>query len=180
MKKIIIILLFISTNSFAAGKKSSGAQSSISNLGLSYDLSASTGNYNGLTYTELTLGLNWEMTEWLVWRNALFSRSGSKSSTVTLDPVYGLDSSLRLSTKSRSEGGGFGFEAFAGPGVRLASQKASAAFAEAGVVLHLGGLKIGAGLKSLQYFITEQDSTGASLPKSDTQTFIVISGGGRI
>lgn len=179
----ISILLFVclfSIKLFAVGKKSISAQTTNHNLGLSYDLSASSGNYNGLSYTEITLGLNWEISDWLIWRNAIFNRSGSKSTTVTIDPVYGLDSSLRFSTSFHSEAGGLGFEAFAGPGVRLASQKASAMFGEAGFILHLGGLSVGAGLKSLQYFQTESDSSGVSLPKSDTQTFIVISGSGKL
>lgn len=141
---------------------------------ITYDLSASFGNYNNKSYNEVTLGLNWIMADWFNWRNAAFSRFGE-----SIDTVSGLDSSARFQGGFESDGGGLGVHAFIGPGVRLASKNYNAAFGEAGLVFKLGGLKIGGGAKSLYYFSDRTDSsTGTTLPKNDNQIFLILSGSG--
>lgn len=139
---------------------------------LTYDLSAATGSYNNNSYTEINLGLNWSLQDWLTWRNAIFTRQGA-----SMDSVQGLDSSARFSTSMVSEGG-FGFDAFAGPGVRFATRDNNAIFGEAGLVFRLGGLRIGAGAKVLNYTTDRKDSSGSSLSKTDTQYFLILGGGG--
>lgn len=140
---------------------------------LSYDLSASAGSYNGSSYTEINLGLNWFLQDWLNWRNSIFTRQGGD-----LPSVQGLDSGLRLSTSLGGEDGGPGLDAFAGPGVRFASNDNNAVFGEAGVIFKVGGLRLGLGAKALNYVSSRKDSNGLDLPKSDTQYFLILSGGG--
>ncbi|MFN9067020.1 MAG: hypothetical protein ACK5V3_07320, partial [Bdellovibrionales bacterium] len=110
------------------------------------DISASQSQQNGRTYQEVNLGLNWFFNDWLIWRNSGFQRQAQQE-----DTVYGLDSSLRFQKEFQSENRVFGLKLFGGPGVRLASEKSNATFAEAGLGLRLGGLQLGAGIKSLQY-----------------------------
>ncbi len=143
---------------------------------LSYDLSAGAGTYNGSSYNEFNLGLNWMVADWLNWRNALFTRLSSASS----DSISGLDSSLRLQGSMLSDSGTFGMSGFIGPGVRFATKDANAAFAEAGLMFKVGGLHLGGGVKSVNYFKTRQDSSGADLPKNDNQVFIILSGSGNL
>lgn len=138
-----------------------------------YDLSASSGTTNGNNYSEVNLGLNWYLTEWLNWRNSIFSRFGSN-----IKSVSGLDSSILAGTQVFSDDRMFGVQAYIGPGVRLASEKNTAATADAGVIFTLAGLRLGVGAKALQYFETRQDSSGGNLPKSESQYYIVLAGGG--
>lgn len=156
-----------------AGAPALGATRGNSPPALTYDLSLSVGSYNNLSYTEANLGLNWSMQDWLVWRNALFSRFGSGFDTVT-----GLDTSLRAVQDFRTDSGLFGVDFFAGPGLRFASPNSNAAFAEAGIGFKLGGLYLGGGVKRLYYVSDRKDSLGNSLDKNDTLFFIVLSGGG--
>lgn len=139
---------------------------------LSYDLGASAGNYGGASYSEINLGLNWQFSDWLVWRNAVFNRMSSGDSS------SGLDTSLRFQVKSFSESGTYGFQAFAGPGYRFASKSLSAAFVEAGLTGKLGGLTLGIGAKTMMYNNPGQSASGADLPKSDTSYFLILGGGG--
>lgn len=147
----------------------------VSSSRLTYDISASQSQQNGRTYQEINLGLNWFLSDWLVWRNSGFQRQAQQE-----DTVYGLDSSLRLQQEFMSEDRVFGLKVFGGPGVRVASEKSNAYFAEAGLGLRLGGLQIGAGIKSLQYSETRTDSEGNSLPKTENQIFITLSGSGSL
>lgn len=164
-----VIVALASQDAFAAR----GGSASSSRSKLSYDLGGGSGSYNGETYTEITLGLNWNVEDWLNWRNAAFTRSGAGGS------VNGLDSSLRLQGKMASEGGGLGVDGFIGPGVRLATNDNTAVFGEAGLVFTLGGLHIGGGAKALTYIANRTDAaSGVDLPKSDTQLFIILGGGG--
>lgn len=142
---------------------------------LSYDVSASTGSYNGFSYSEIHLGLNWGFNEYIVWRNSVFSRFGSY-----IETVNGLDSSLRFVFDTRTEDGGLGLALFGGPGYRFATAKNSAAFGEAGISLLFGGLRIGFGVKSFYYADPGQDSLGRNLPKTDTNYFIILAGGGTL
>lgn len=142
---------------------------------LSYDLGASAGSYNGSSYTELTLGLNWYAQDWLNWRNSIFTRQGSN-----LDSVQGLDSALLFQTSARTEGGGLGFDAFAGPGLRFATHSNNAIFGEAGLIFKLGGIRIGGGVKALNYSSDREDRSGDTLPKNDLQYFLILAGGGTL
>lgn len=139
----------------------------------SYDVSAASGTENGNSYSEIKLNLNWYLTDWLNWRNGVFSRFGSY-----VESVSGLDSSLLATYETNSESGALGLRAFVGPGVRLASKNNSAATAEAGVIFKLGGIQIGGGAKYLSYFKTREDQLQQALPKDETQYFIVLAGGG--
>lgn len=142
---------------------------------LSYDLRATSGTQNGLSYNEIHLGLNWSFTDWLTWRNAIFNRSGTN-----VKSVNGLDSALLASYKMQSESGSSGIHLFAGPGVRMATDKYSAATLEGGVTIRLAGLNIGVGAKQLSYFDDRSDIQGSELPKSETQYFLTLSGSGRL
>lgn len=142
---------------------------------ITYDVSASFGEQNGVQYQELNLGLNWVMNSFLNWRNALFTRMGQGVANVS-----GLDSSLRLQVTSLTEDSAFGFHAFAGPGVRIASENWNAAFGEAGLIFKLGGIQLGAGVKRIQYFENRADKNKNPLPKDEQQVFIILSGGGTL
>ena len=115
------------------------------------------------------------MSEYLNWRNALFSRFDSST-----ENIYGLDSSLRLQTTAMTSDDSFGFHVFAGPGVRLASENWNAVFGEAGLVFKIGGIKIGGGIKSISYIENRKDKNNQELPKNDQQVFIILAGGGSL
>lgn len=138
-----------------------------------WDIGGSTGSYNGLSYTEINLGLNWSFSDYLVWRNALFSRVRQGSETVN-----GLDSSLRLQYTLASEDGGVALSLFGGPGYRVATRDASAAFVEAGAEGKLGGLRVGASAKMIFLPNPGTDVNGDSLPKQDIVYTITLSGNG--
>lgn len=143
---------------------------------LSYDLSGSTGTYNDTSYTEIQLGLNWYVLDWLNWRNAIFHRMGSK-----IDSVTGLDSALLATTEFVSEGGGLGVQGFIGPGYRFASTENSAVFGQAGLIFALGGLRVGIGAKSLYYTNPPRDSSGVGdAPRNDNQVYLILGGGGTL
>lgn len=174
MKYFLVLSLSLFSLSGYSQKRGKVYTEVSGNSKVTYDLSASFGNYNNKTYNEITLGLNWIMADWFNWRNAGFSRFGEG-----VDTVSGLDSSARFQGGFESDGGGFGVHGFIGPGVRLATQNYNAAFGEVGLVFNLGGLKIGGGAKSLYYFSDRKDSTnGATLPKNDNQIFLILSGSG--
>jgi hypothetical protein len=159
----------------SAQRRARRAAPSEASTHLSYDIGASTGSYNGLSYSEVTLGLNWYFWGRLAWRNAVFTRFGSQS-----DSVLGLDTSLRYSYDSQSEPGELGWTFFGGPGYRIASEKYSGAFIEGGAVIRFGGLSLGAGVKSLNYTNPGKAADGSDLPKSDTVIFIILAGGGAL
>lgn len=142
---------------------------------ITYDISASLGEQNGKQYQEVNLGINWVMNSFLNWRNALFTRMGNEVTSVS-----GLDSSLRLQLTSINDDNTFGIHAFLGPGVRVATENYNAAFGEAGLIFKLGGIQVGAGLKSLQYFEGRTDKNKDPLPKNENQVFIILSGGGTL
>jgi len=169
------LVVLTSLNAFAQRRARGAVASSSYESTLSYDLGASSGSYNGSSYSEITLGLNWQLAEWFNWRNSVFSRQGSG-----IETVQGLDSSARFMTSAVTDGGGFGVDAFAGPGVRFASKSHNAIFGEAGLTFRLGGLRIGFGAKLLNYISDREDSAGAKLPRNDTQYFIILAGGGTL
>jgi hypothetical protein len=136
------------------------------------DISGSSGNYNGTTYTELHLGLNLNFTDWLTWRNAAFKRFSSNSA----QDLTGLDSSLRFTLNNKFDGGALKF--FAGPGYRWADKSdKNAIFGEAGAGISLGRFALGAGVKYLRYDKTQLDSSGLETKRDDLNYFITIAGG---
>jgi hypothetical protein len=139
----------------------------------SYDVSGGTGSYNGNTYTEVHLGLNWPVYDWLNWRNALFTRFGS-----TIDTIYGLDSSLLLQKDFYTQGRGAGIEFSLGPGVRMANENNNAVFGQAGITFALAGIRLGVGAQALHYFATRIDKENTKLPEDEVHYFITLSGGG--
>lgn len=171
MKNTLILTLFLgfSINAFATNRAVSGRTSSEGST-LTYDLGASSGSYGGESYSELNLGLNWYLQNWLNWRNAVFARFGNGETN------SGLDTSLRL--ESNNQGDNFGLKLFAGPGYRFSTRDLSAAFGEAGVIFRVGGLSLGAGLKAMYYPNPGTDSKGETLSHSDTTYFLIIGGGG--
>ncbi len=165
LKSLIVILFFLFVESSFAATNTKPT--------LTYDLGASTGTYSGYGYTEINLGLNWSLYDYLTWRNSFFSRS-----VQSLSSVSGLDSSARFSWEVATDGGGLGLGVFAGPGIRFSKKESSATFVEVGLTVKLGGLNIGGGFKTLFYNSPGTDASGVDLPKSDTGYFIVLSGGG--
>jgi hypothetical protein len=167
MKKIIkktvlsLSITLLSSISFAESKN------------MSYDVSGAVGSYYGEPYTQLTLGLNWYLSEHMNWRNSVFTQFGSK-----LNTTYGLDSAALFGTEFYNSGHTAGLEIFAGPGVRVASENSSAATATAGLTVQLAGIRIGGGATYLNYFETRHNTDDVALPKDETQYFITISGGG--
>lgn len=175
VRALIVVSMIVS---FAAGAAAQGrrarTQVQEESLGISYDISASMGTQDGASYTEINLGINWALTESFTWRNSLFSRQGS-----AIESVQGVDSSMRYQVSAKSESGRTGFDAFLGPGVRIATKQHNAAFGEAGVVFTLGGLRLGGGVKALSYF-SDRDNGLGPLPKSETQYFLILAGGGTL
>jgi hypothetical protein len=136
------------------------------------DISGSSGNYNGSTYTELNLGLNLNYNDWLTWRNAAFKRFTSNST----QDLTGLDSSLRFTLNEKFDGGGLKF--FAGPGYRWADKSdKNAVFGEVGAGFSFGRFALGGGIKYLRYDKTQLDSSGLETKRDDLNYFITIAGG---
>lgn len=142
---------------------------------LTYDLGGAAGTYVGQSYTEINLGLNWKLTDYLIWRNSVFARMVTGA-----DNLYGLDTSLRLQHYVASQDGRFGLGFFGGPGYRFSKTSASAIFAEAGVQVKLGGINLGGGVKYFNYPNPGNDANGTKLPSNDTVYFLILSGGGAL
>ncbi len=162
---LFFLIIFLQIFSFAA--------TSDSDSKFTYDISGSQSTRDGKSYQELNLGLNWFLQEWLIWRNSAFQRQGQN-----IDTIYGLDSSMRLQKEWLNDSRNLGFKIFGGPGLRAASSDSNAYFGEAGVGFRLGGIMLGAGVKSLRYFSTRRDRDGVTLSKDENQIFLTISGGG--
>lgn len=136
------------------------------------DISGSTGNYNGKTYSEVQLGLNLNFAEWLTWRNAAFKRFGSAGE----QDITGLDSSIRFNINNKFDGGVV--RLFGGPGYRWANPSTkNAAFAEAGVGIQVGRFSVSAGAKYLKYDQIQYDSAGAETKRDDMSYFVTLAGG---
>lgn len=171
MKKqafLFLIILLPVTSLFAKTKQAESSR-------LTYDISGSQSTQNGNRYSEINLGLNWYLQDWLIWRNSAFQRQGDN-----IDPIYGLDSSMRLQQEWLNDDRTLGFKIFGGPGVRAASSDSNAYFGEAGVGFRLGGINLGAGVKNIKYFSTRKDKDGVTLPKDENQVFFTVSGGGAL
>lgn len=178
--KIVLFSLLVMGSAWAQKKypysfPTTPTSASTAGSKITYDISASLGEQNGQQYQEINLGVNWVMNSFLNWRNALFTRMGQDVTSVS-----GLDSSLRLQLTSINEESTFGVHAFLGPGVRIATENWNAAFGEAGLIFKLGGIQLGAGIKSLQYFEGRSDRNKNPLPKNENQVFIILSGGGTL
>ena len=137
-----------------------------------FDISGSSGNYNGKTYTELHLGVNMNFAEWLVWRNAAFKRT---SPGVGQD-LTGIDTSLRFVLNTQVQEAGI--KIFAGPGYRWAApSEKNALFGEAGAGIQLGRFGAAAGLRYLRYDRPQSNSIGDVTKQEDMTYFITIAGG---
>jgi len=141
---------------------------------VTYDLGAGVGTYySDSTYTEVHVGLNWYMEDWLNWRNAIFTQFGSEINT-----VVGLDTALLPRAGLYTSGHDFGVDVFAGPGLRFATQNFNAVFGEAGLIFTVAGLHIGAGVQALHYVSSRQDKENRALPADETLLMLILSGGG--
>lgn len=166
MKKhifILVLLSFFSLNSFAQNRGSH----------VIYDVSGSSGTRKGETYSEVHLGLNWFVNDWFNWRNSVFSQFGTE-----IETIYGLDSAALFNYNAYTKDRKLGVEFYAGPGVRVASEKANAGFGKAGLTFAIGGLRIGGGVQALHYFEDRTDKAGNIFEKDEVQYFLVLSGGG--
>ncbi len=136
------------------------------------DIGGSSGTYNGKTYSEVNLGVNINFTDWLTWRNAGFKRFSSSPEK----EVTGLDSTMRLISTTRFDGGAF--RLFAGAGYRFADpSEKNALVGEGGLGITFGRFSLGGGAKYLKYDKTQLDSNGAETKKDDISYFITIAGG---
>lgn len=148
-----------------------------------WDLGYSLGSYNSYNYQEYNLGLNWMLSDYLTWRNAAFYRTKIDTDddpANDVDPVYGLDSSMRFNFTATSDDRTNSLSLYGGPGYRFASNKdTEAAFAEAGLAVKLGPLRVGAGAKYFYRFNPPVDATGKKLHEDITYT-LTISGGGTL
>ncbi|WP_413560165.1 hypothetical protein [Bdellovibrio sp. HCB209] len=169
MKKLISVLLILGS----VFSTPALAQSSSANM--SYDLSGGFGTYNGNSYTEIDLGLNWYLTDYLNWRNSVFTQFGS-----SIDTVYGLDTAAIFGTGFYTSSGGAGVELFAGPGLRFANEDASGYFGKAGLIFAIGGLRIGGGAQVTKYYESRHDKYGYRMPDEEVQYFIILAGGGSL
>lgn len=138
-----------------------------------YDIGVSSGENSGFSYTEIQLGLNWYATDYLIWRNAAFSKFGSE-----IDSTGGLDTSVRLAYDMTTEDGELGLGVFAGPGYRISDKQNSGVFGEAGVKVKALGFLLGLGVKSITYNSPGRAPDGTPFDKRDTTTFIILGGGG--
>lgn len=141
---------------------------------LTYDLGFSSGSTNNVTYNEINLGLNMNFTEYVTWRNAAFKRFGSN-----IKETYGIDSTVRFKADFKSDEGN-GLDFFIGPGIRLASEKQTAAIGEAGLGIKVGGIRIGGGAKYLRYIETQKDPLGNTTAPDEVMYFITLSGAGAL
>lgn len=138
-----------------------------------YDVGAAVGNDQIGSYTEFDLGANWYRSQWLSWRNALFTRFGENYRT-----LFGLNTSFRGEANFYAKNSSFGAQAYAGPGLQVATLESSAGFAEAGLVFKIGSIYIGGGVKRFRYFQDRSNTFGRFLAKDETQTFLTLSSGG--
>lgn len=168
MKNFIYLLVLIPSLTFAAGSSSTKEKPLVD-----IDLGGSSGVYNTRSYTELHLGVNLNFTDWLTWRNAGFKRFSSGGDK----DLQGVDSTLRLSTTAKFDGGSLRF--FVGPGYRWAEpSEKNAAVGEAGLGIQVGRVGVSGGAKYLKYDKVQIDTrTGLETSREDLQYFLTVSGG---
>jgi hypothetical protein len=171
---VILILVggLVSAPAAQAGRRP--AQEEVQPV-LTWDVGAASGSYGGAGYSEVNLGVNWHLLDYLVWRNAVFGRFISGASN-----VFGLDTSLRFQSFAQTDDRNFGIGFFAGPGYRFSQVNYTAAFLEGGLLLKLGGLNVGVGAKEFYYSNPGTDIYGRRMSNSDTVVFFILAGGGAI
>ncbi len=98
---ILFVLILSSVFSFAQKKPTQSQARKVQEHALSWDLGAAAGSYGGSSYSQIDVGLNWHLNEFMNWRNVFFNRFGTADVQAS-----GLDSSLRFEYADRSEGGG--------------------------------------------------------------------------
>lgn len=169
IKLVSVLMIFtLSQITFAAQDKKEKTEPKLVDV----DLSGSTGNYNGVTYSEIHMGINFNFSENLTWRNSGFKRIGVSGN----QDFSGLDTSLRYTVDTPFDEGAV--KLFAGPGYRWASASdKNAVFAEAGVGLSAGPFNLSAGSKYLRYDKSQFDANGVELKRDDTSYFVTISAG---
>ncbi len=163
VQSLMILAIFLCSNTTYAKSQKSGDDIFYKKT---FDLGLSSGTINNQSYTEIDLGLNLYFNPYFDFRNALFGRFGSGTQN-----FFGLDSSAR--GVYSADLSGFGFTAFAGPGMRFPSQGNVTPFIEGGLVMKAPGIGIGVGAKAIE------NSWVSSLP-NETQIFIILSGGGEL
>lgn len=137
-----------------------------------FDISGSSGNYNGKTYSELHIGINMKFADWIVWRNAAFKRINPG---VERD-LTGIDSGLRFVLNTQVQEAGI--KIFAGPGYRWAEpSEKNALFGEAGAGLQIGRFGVSSGLRYLRYDRPQANTVGESTKQEDLTYFITFAGG---
>lgn len=176
MKQIRLILTFLFllqiSQTALAEKASRTSESSREKPLVDMDLGFASGNYNGSTYSEMNLGVNLNFTDWLTWRNSGFKRFASNQDK----EITGLDSTMRLISTNKFDGGVF--RLFGGAGYRFTdSSDKNALVGEGGVGLQIGRFGLGGGAKYLKYDKTQYDSNGLVTKDNDTVFFIAVSGG---
>lgn len=192
-KTVVAIVIAVVSASASASDYYRGASGRLARGGeggsdWTYDLGGAVGSYNNYSYSEATLGLNYNFADNFQWRNAVFGRFEQNVSN-----VYGLDSSVRLRVSALSESGSFGVAAFLGPGYRFANYDYSAPFAEAGLHIKFFGLSIGVGAKALFYskspvggidstVLAQMQAQNPNFGQSTTDVvyFLILSGGGML
>jgi hypothetical protein len=165
------ILAFFLSFSFGAQALSTRVKSRAPTF--TYDLGLSSGTYEGKGYSEVQLGLSWYLSDYLVWRNSVFSRFGSD-----VDSAAGLDSSARFVYNTPRDEQGFGIGVFAGPGYRFSNKENTGVFGEAGLNLKMAGFATGVAVKSIYYNSPGKDSDGRDKGRTDTVVSLVLSAGG--
>lgn len=135
---------------------------------ITYDLGISSGkDTNDVSYSEANIGLNFQK-NWLAWRNALFGRFATGQ-----ENIFGIDSSIRGILEDQTDET-FGYHLFLGPGYRFVTRGTNLPFAEAGLILRLGGISVGAGAKAFFNELVDKNQ------KNETQYSIILGGGGRL
>jgi hypothetical protein len=167
MKTLLVALLTICFLQPAFAQRNA-VKDKDDDIGITYDLGISTGkDTNDLTYTEANIGINLQK-DWLAWRNALFGRFATAQ-----ENIYGIDSSIRGILEDQTDEA-FGYHFFVGPGYRFVTRGTNLPFAEAGLIMRLGGISLGGGAKAFFNELVDKNQ------KNETQYTIILGGGGRL
>lgn len=167
-----VLSLFVSVLFVVSGMSLSAVVQAKEKPLLDVDIGGSTGTYNGSSFSEVNLGVNFNFTEWLTWRNAAFKRFSTNGNK----DIIGLDSTLRLISNTQFTSGSF--RIFAGAGYRFADpSEKNALVGEGGLGFTVGRFGLGAGAKYLRYDKTQYDSNGVETKKDDLIYFVTLSGG---
>lgn len=141
-----------------------------------YDINGAAGTYNCKNYSEVGIAMNYNITDWLTWRNAAFHRFTATTTSATQRHDFtGLDSTLRLISTAPFDGGAF--HLFGGAGYRFATESKTAIIGETGVGFNFGRFGLGGGVKYLSYDQRQIDSKGVDIKKDDLSYFLTVSVG---